>query len=88
MACGRGQRAATVWTLTNNAHGRSISDADRLRLLGSRPTVASGPLPRMVLDTDAYNEIDDQFALAHILLSPDRVQLEAIYAAPFHNSRF
>ena len=87
MACGRDRRAATVWTLTNNAHGRSISYADRLRLLGSRPTVATGPLPRMVLDTDAYNEIDDQFALAHILLSPDRVQLEAIYAAPFHNSR-
>jgi inosine-uridine nucleoside N-ribohydrolase len=39
----------------------------------------------MVLDTDTYNEIDDQFALVHTLLSPDRVRLEAIYAAPFHN---
>ncbi len=25
---------------------------------------------RMVLDTDTYNEIDDQFALVHALLSP------------------
>jgi len=41
----------------------------------------------MVLDTDTYNEVDDQFALAHALLSPDRLQVEAVYAAPFHNSR-
>jgi purine nucleosidase len=39
----------------------------------------------MVLDTDAYNEIDDQFALAHAVLSADRVRLEAVYAAPFDN---
>jgi inosine-uridine nucleoside N-ribohydrolase len=42
---------------------------------------------RAVLDTDTYNEIDDQFALVHMLLSPERIALEAIYAAPFHNSR-
>ncbi len=41
----------------------------------------------MVLDTDAYNEIDDQFALTYALLSPEQLQVEAIYAAPFHNSR-
>ncbi|MCG3146655.1 MAG: Non-specific ribonucleoside hydrolase RihC [Verrucomicrobiae bacterium] len=42
---------------------------------------------RMVLDTDTYNEIDDQFALVYALLSPERVQCEAVYAAPFHNDR-
>jgi purine nucleosidase len=42
---------------------------------------------RMVLDTDAYNEVDDQFALVYAVLSPERLQLEAIYAAPYHNSR-
>lgn len=42
---------------------------------------------RIVLDTDTYNEIDDQFALAYALLSPERIQVEAIYAAPFHNNR-
>jgi hypothetical protein len=41
----------------------------------------------MVLDTDTYNEIDDQFALVHALLSPERLKVEAIYAAPFHNDR-
>jgi len=42
---------------------------------------------RMVLDTDTYNEIDDQFALAYACLSEDKISLEAVYAAPFHNKR-
>jgi purine nucleosidase len=42
---------------------------------------------RAVLDTDTYNEIDDQFAVVYALLSPERIRLEAIYAAPFHNGR-
>ena len=42
---------------------------------------------RMVLDTDTYNEIDDQFAVVQALLSPDQLAVEAIYAAPFYNSR-
>jgi len=41
----------------------------------------------MVLDTDTYNEIDDQFALTHTLLASDRAGLEAVYAAPFANER-
>lgn len=46
----------------------------------------AGPV-RAVLDTDTFNEIDDQFALVQTLLSPERIRLEAIYAAPFHNAR-
>jgi len=42
---------------------------------------------RMILDTDTYNEVDDQFALAYAVLSPDKIQLEAVYAAPFFNDR-
>jgi len=41
----------------------------------------------MVLDTDTANEIDDQFAVAYALLAPDRLDVEALYAAPFSNSR-
>lgn len=40
-----------------------------------------------VLDTDAYNEIDDQFAIAYMLKSPERVNIKAIYAAPFSNPK-
>ena len=42
---------------------------------------------RIVLDTDTYNEIDDQFAVVQALLSPDQLAVEAIYAAPFYNIR-
>lgn len=41
----------------------------------------------VVLDTDTYNEIDDQFAVAYALRSPEAMTVEAIYAAPFHNDR-
>lgn len=41
----------------------------------------------IVLDTDTYNEVDDQFALYYALLSPERMTVQAVYAAPFHNFR-
>jgi purine nucleosidase len=37
----------------------------------------------MVLDTDTYNEIDDQYAVVLTMLSPEKFDVEAIYAAPF-----
>jgi inosine-uridine nucleoside N-ribohydrolase len=45
------------------------------------------PLGRVdvVLDTDMFNEVDDQFALAYLLQSQDRLNLKGIYAAPFFN---
>jgi hypothetical protein len=48
-------------------------------------TPPAGPT-RAVLDTDTYNEIDDQFALAYASLADD-IRLDAVYAAPFHNTR-
>ena len=36
-----------------------------------------------MIDTDAGNEIDDQYALAYALARGDRLQLAALYAAPF-----
>ncbi len=38
---------------------------------------------RVVIDTDAANEIDDPFAIAWALLAPERLQVEACLAAPF-----
>lgn len=40
-----------------------------------------------VLDTDTYNEIDDQFALAYMLRSPEKINVKGIYAAPFFNPK-
>ena len=40
-----------------------------------------------VLDTDTYNEVDDQFALAYMLKCPDKMNVKALYAAPFYNDK-
>ena len=39
----------------------------------------------VILDTDIYNECDDQFALAYLLKSQDRFNIEAITVAPYHH---
>lgn len=36
----------------------------------------------VVLDTDTFNEIDDQFALAYLICSKEKLDLQAVYAAP------
>jgi len=43
---------------------------------------------KMVLDTDTYNEVDDQFALSYALLSPEKLDVQAVYAAPFSSEFF
>lgn len=47
-------------------------------------SVPSGKVD-VVLDTDAYNEIDDQFAIAYMVKSKEKLNVKAIYAAPFLN---
>lgn len=44
--------------------------------------VPSGKID-VVLDTDTYNEIDDQFAIAYMLKNPQRFNLLGITIAPF-----
>lgn len=60
----------------------ALSDGQRIAML---EPPAQKPVP-VVLDTDTYNEIDDQFALVYALLSPE-LRVEAVYAAPFLNNR-
>ena len=42
---------------------------------------------RILLDTDAANYFDDQFALAYAAMSTEEIHIEAVYAAPFSNRR-
>lgn len=59
------------------------------RAAESRDESSAIPLPsgkvRILLDTDAGNYFDDQFALAYAALSREALSIEAIYAAPFVN---
>lgn len=59
-----------------------LTTEQRLRML----EVPKDPID-MVLDTDAYNEIDDQFAISYAMKATEKLNLKAIYAAPFHNHR-
>ncbi len=44
-----------------------------------------GPVD-VILDTDTYNEIDDQFALSYLIRSPEHARVRALCAAPFFNA--
>ena len=57
-----------------------MTEEKRLSML----KVPVGPVD-MVLDTDAYNEIDDQFAIAYALAASETLRVNAFYAAPFLN---
>lgn len=65
--------------MKNNLFCSSLSDAERLNSIDA---FLNNKLD-LVLDTDAATEVDDQFAIAHLLLSSDEINLRAIYAAPF-----
>lgn len=49
-------------------------------------TVPKGKVD-IVLDTDAYNEIDDQFAICYMLGHTDKFRIKGICAAPFLNQK-
>lgn len=59
-----------------------ITEQERFERLNMKSGVK-----RIVIDTDAYNEVDDQFAVVYALNSKKSVKIEALYAAPFLNSR-
>ena len=40
-------------------------------------------IARIIIDTDAANEIDDQFALVQMLFSKEKIEVQSINAAPF-----
>lgn len=59
-----------------------MKDYERLRAL-ERP---QGKID-VVLDTDTYNEVDDQFALAYMMKAPEKLNVLSITAAPFYNKK-
>lgn len=69
-----GFMGSAVWASTS-AHGEEIEIPPR-----------EGQA-RVLIDTDAANYFDDQFALAYALMSGEDILVEAIYAAPFSNRR-
>lgn len=50
-------------------------------------TIPNGRI-HLIIDTDAKNEVDDQFAVSWALRSPERFSVDAVYAAPFSHDCF
>ncbi len=60
-----------------------MTEKDRL----GRMDVPPGKI-NLIIDTDAKNEVDDQFAIAWAIASSNRFHLEALYAVPFSHDCF
>ena len=61
--------------------GKTMNFADSARLTAPWPP-PSGPL-RIIIDADAANEVDDQYAIALALGFPDRFKIEGIVASHY-----
>ena len=46
-----------------------------------------GKKVNVILDTDTYNECDDQFALSYLIKSKDLFNIEAITVAPYSHTK-
>lgn len=59
-----------------------------MNILDVLADIKSGRKKKVILDTDTYNEIDDQFALAWAALeNGNKIELLSVNAAPFFNNR-
>lgn len=69
-----------TWLGDKSTVNEAIDNAKLLKRL----EFPKGRVP-VVIDTDTYNEVDDQFALSYLIKSEEKLDLKAIYAAPFWN---
>lgn len=75
------------WVLEQQEKRREIFSAPiDMPSLIKRLEKPKGPVD-VVIDTDTYNEIDDQFAVSYLLKKPEKLRLKALYAAPFFNDK-
>ena len=72
-----------------------MSLTNRERIMTMKPVtldtlkelLASDQPKKVILDTDAYNEVDDQFCIAYCMRAKEKIDLLSINAAPFLNRR-
>ena len=74
---------AALATIAAAGHAAAAWEETDIR---TRLALPAGTI-EMVLDSDMYNEVDDQFALAYTIGAADRIRLRAVCAAPFLNRR-
>ena len=71
---------AVCFLLTGCAHRAPITPE------GILEDLQSSRVKDVVIDSDTYNEMDDQYAIAYAIAS-GKINVLALHAAPFHNNR-
>ena len=74
--------------LMDTPYNRDTNEFERVNSWKEIYNKLSNKKINVILDTDTYNECDDQFALAYLIKSQDMFNIEAITVAPyFHTKR-
>ena len=74
-----------VKTKYNYNYKRDLDIANDIKEIYER---IDGMKKNIILDTDMYNEVDDQFALTYLMHSLDKFKVDAITIAPFSGSGY
>lgn len=74
--------------LMDTPYNRDTNEFERVCSWKEIYDIISNNKINVILDTDTYNECDDQFALSYLIKSQDKFNIEAITVAPYsHNTR-
>ena len=74
--------------LMDTPYNRDTNEFERVHSWEEIYNKLSNNKMNIILDTDTYNECDDQFALAYLIKAQDKFNIEAITVAPYsHNTR-
>ena len=74
--------------LMDTLYNRDTNEFERVHSWEEIYNKLSNNKMNIILDTDTYNECDDQFALAYLIKAQDKFNIEAITVAPYsHNTR-
>lgn len=74
--------------LMDTPYNRDTNEFERVNSWKEIYNKLSNKKINVILDTDTYNECDDQFALAYLIKSQDMFNIEAITVAPYsHKSK-
>lgn len=80
-----GIKALLMDTPYNNENGNNLTRVHNWKEIFEFITTYKKDKLNVILDTDTYNECDDQFALAYMIKSQDVFNIEAIIVAPYIN---
>lgn len=73
--------------LMDTPYNRDTEEFERVNSWEEIYNKLSNKKINVILDTDTYNECDDQFALSYLIKSKDRFNIKAITVAPYSHKK-